>query len=238
MWFRASRNGLPLVEEAESSTVSCESFRSSIARRVDEILVKRLFDIVAALAMIALSAPLLLGAALIIVLFSGRPVFFRHQRVGRWGQSFHCLKFRTMVPGAEEWLSEDEQLLAEHRKNGFKLPLGKDPRVTKVGHFLRRTQLDELPQLWNVVVGDMSLVGPRPLVEEELFWFDGGSAEQLLSVRPGIFGPWTALGRRRPGYPERADVDLGYVGRVSLLGDLGLLLAHIPVLLQGQSDES
>ena len=199
---------------------------------------KRLFDIIAALALIALSAPLFLGIALLIVVLSGRPVLFRHRRVGRAGQPFSCLKFRTMVIGAEDWLSEDERLLAEHRKNGFKLPLAQDPRVTSVGRFLRRTQLDELPQLWNVITGDMSLVGPRPLVEEELGWFEGDTAHQLLTVRPGIFGPWTALGRRRPGYPERAEVDLSYVGRASLIGDLGLILAHVPVLLQGQSDDS
>ncbi len=199
---------------------------------------KRLFDILASLALIALSAPLFLGIALTNAVLSGRPVFFRHRRVGRGGKTFQCLKFRTMVIGAEDWLSENEQLMAEHRMNGFKLPLARDPRVTNVGRFLRRTQLDELPQLWNVIAGDMSLVGPRPLVEEELGWFEGDAAKRLLSVRPGILGPWTALGRRRPGYPERADVDLSYVGKTSLLRDVGLILAHVPVLLQGQSDES
>ena len=197
---------------------------------------KRVFDIVLAVALGLIAAPLIIGVAVAILVFSRGPVLFRHRRMGRGGRSFDCLKFRTMVVDAEEWLARDEGLRAEHRNGGFKLPLERDPRVTAVGRIIRRAQLDELPQLWNVLVGDMSLVGPRPLVEEELCWYPGDAETRLLSVRPGILGPWTAMGRRRPGYPERAEIDLGYASGSSLSRDLALIVAHFPVLLQGQAE--
>ncbi len=141
-----------------------------------------------------------------------------------------------MVEDAEEWLEQDPELKARHRKEGFKLPRCEDPRVTAAGRFLRYSHLDELPQLLNVIRGDMSLVGPRPVVEEELAHY-GDRAGELLSVRPGIFGPWTALGKRRPGYPERAEVELTYPRAApGLMGDLKLLVRNIPVLLQGQDE--
>ena len=143
-----------------------------------------------------------------------------------------------MIVGAEEWLSRDEKLSVRHREQGFKLPVCEDPRITSIGRILRRSQLDELPQLWNVLMGEMSLVGPRPLVAEELCWFNTEDTKQLLSVRPGIFGPWTAQGRRRPSYPSRAELDLSYVKEgSSVLKDAALLLRHVPVVLRGQSEE-
>jgi lipopolysaccharide/colanic/teichoic acid biosynthesis glycosyltransferase len=198
---------------------------------------KRSFDIFGAAIVLLVTAPLLAAISVAVLLSSGRPVLFRHRRVGKEGRAFLCLKFRTMVVDAETWLSRDDALSARHRAAGFKLPVREDPRVTPVGRLLRRTQLDELPQLWNVVVGEMSLVGPRPLVSEELVWFDEDEQRRLLSVRPGIFGPWTARGRGRPGYPERAKLDLSYVSRAGLKEDLRLLAAHVPVLLSGQSDD-
>ena len=188
--------------------------------------------------MLLVTAPLFAGIAVAVLVSSGRPIFFLHQRVGRHGRAFRCLKFRTMVVDAELWLSRDDALGARHRAAGFKLPLREDPRVTPIGRFLRRTQLDELPQVWNVLVGQMSLVGPRPLVSEELAWFDDADRQRLLSVRPGIFGPWTARGRGRPGYPERAKLDLSYVDRVGLKEDLRLLVAHLPVVFRGQADDA
>ena len=197
---------------------------------------KRLLDLFLASVLLLLGAPLFLACALAVRLTSRGPVLFGHERCGRGRTSFRCLKFRTMVIDAEAWLDRDPQLKAHHRNNGFKLKRREDPRVTSVGHFLRFTHLDELPQLVNVVRGDMSLVGPRPVVAEELIRY-GPRAEDLLRVRPGIFGPWTAQGRTRPSYPERIDVELAYVDDHSVVGDLKLLLRNVPVLLTGQEEE-
>ena len=199
---------------------------------------KRFFDIIGSSTLLLATAPLMAVIAVGVRLSSGAPVFFRHARIGRAGRGFECLKFRTMVVGAEEWLVRDEALAKQHREEGFKLSLRHDPRVTSIGRLLRRTQLDELPQFWNVLVGDMSLVGLRPLVSDELEWFTEEECDRLLSVRPGIFGPWTAKGRRRPGYPERAQLDLSYTECAGLARDVQLLLAHLPVLLRGQGDDT
>lgn len=211
-----------------------QSFRGVLGIRV----VKRFFDIFGSCVCLVATAPLVAVIAVAVWLSSGAPIFFRHGRIGREGRRFECLKFRTMVVGAEEWLERDETLAKQHREEGFKLPLRDDPRITSIGRFLRRTQLDELPQFWNVLVGEMSLVGPRPLVLEELEWFTEEERELLLSVRPGIFGPWTAKGRDRPGYPERAQLDLSYTRRTGPARDARLLLAHLPVVLRGQGDDT
>lgn len=163
-------------------------------------------------------------------------MLFRQLRMGEDGFPFVMLKFRTMVVDAEDRLNSDEGLQARYRENGFKVPRGEDPRITPVGHFLRFTHLDELPQLWNVLRGDLSLVGPRPITLEELEKHPEGS-ELFLSMRPGIFGVWTALGRRRPPYPERRTVELRYLEKRSLAFDLGILLRSIPVLLRGQGEQ-
>ena len=230
-----SRISLLLVDSRKGSRVSAVP---PVSYPVSDSSLKRLFDILGASVLLLVSSPLVVGIAVLIGVSTGLPIFFRHERVGRQGTVFHCLKFRTMVVDAEEWLSRDDGLNARHREAGYKLPLSEDPRVTSIGRLLRRSQLDELPQLWNVIVGDMSLVGPRPLVDEELSWYEGEARGKLLSVRPGIFGPWTALGRSRPGYPERAQLDLSYVDNTSVLHDLRLLSAHVPVVLRGQSDDT
>ena len=183
-------------------------------------------------------SPVLLAIAIMVGLSSRGPILFRHERVGRSGRRFHCLKFRTMVVDAEHVLKQDPILKARHRDMGYKLPLEMDPRITRFGKLLRRSQLDELPQLINVVLGHMSLVGPRPVVAEELSNFAQEQQACMLRVRPGIFGYWTVLGRDRPNYPERATIESGYVGSSSLVGDLHLLLLHIPVLLRGQGSDT
>ena len=197
---------------------------------------KRAFDIAAAAVLLLAASPLLLALALLVKVTSPGPAFFGHGRIGREGKPFRCWKFRTMVADAEAWLERHPELRRKHRANGFKLRAHEDPRITSPGRLLRYTHLDELPQLVNVLKGDMSMVGPRPIVEEELAWY-GKHAEELLSVRPGIFGPWTAGGKARAEYPARVDVELAYVRRHSLLGDLGILLRNVPVLLTGQVEE-
>ena len=201
-------------------------------------MIKRVFDVAVSGGIILILSPVLLTISAIVGLSSGGPILFRHQRVGRLGQTFYCLKFRTMVADAEGWLERDESLRTRHRDLGYKLPVDQDPRITAFGKLLRRSQLDELPQLFNVVLGHMSLVGPRPVVAEELSNFDCEQQTQMLRVRPGIFGPWTVLGRDRPNYPERAAIECRYVGVSSFVGDLSLLLRHVPVLLRGQRDDA
>jgi len=196
---------------------------------------KRAFDILAASVMLALALPLCLFIAVAIMLTSKGSVFFTQSRWGRNGVLFRCLKFRTMVTNAESWLLEDHALRKMHRVNGFKLGLDQDPRITLVGQILRTTYLDELPQLINVIRGDMSLVGPRPIVELELDWY-GDQKTEYLSVRPGVFGEWTAQGRRRADYPDRTLVELSYVREATLLRDIIVLSRHLPVLVFGLAE--
>jgi exopolysaccharide production protein ExoY len=166
---------------------------------------------------------------------AGRPVLFGHRRLGQGGRVFRCWKLRTMRVDAEKVLRLRPELKRLHRQNGFKLPASRDPRIVPGGRWLRKTHLDELPQLFNVLLGDMSLVGPRPIVPEELELF-GRDAKTLLSVRPGIFGAWTSLGRRRPPYPERARVEVEWVRRRSARGDALILLRSVGVVLRGQRE--
>ncbi len=201
-------------------------------------MTKRLFDILIATSSLVLLSPVVFLVALGVKLTSPGPVLFNHTRVGLGRKPFGCLKFRTMVKDAEEWLQRDTHLNSVYRENGFKVPTRADPRVTTFGQILRRTHLDELPQLINVIKGDLSIVGPRPIVSEELDCFPGSDVDRLLSVRPGIFGLWTAMGRDRVNYPERAHVELSYLDHRSVLLDLAILFRHVPVLLRGQPNES
>ena len=197
---------------------------------------KRFFDLGAASILLVLSVPLILLVSLLIKLTSTGPILFVQRRSGLQGRKLRLLKFRTMVQDAEEVLSHDRELNALYRSSDFKVPRDRDPRVTRVGHFLRYTHLDELPQLINVMTGGMSLVGPRPITPEELEVY-GNRIDELLSVRPGIFGIWTAQGKGRVSHPERADLELTYVRTRSFVGDLWILARNIPVLIWGQTDD-
>ncbi|MEX1184839.1 MAG: sugar transferase [Gemmatimonadota bacterium] len=199
--------------------------------------VKRLLDAVVAALLLAVLAPLILLLATAVLLTSGRPVFFGHRRLGRGGVPFRCWKLRTMQEDAELVLAASPALHESYIANGYKLPVAEDPRVTQLGAFLRRTYLDELPQLFNVIQGSMSLVGPRPIVEAEAGNYGEHSAE-LLHVRPGLIGAWTSRGHARPPYPERAQIELEYVRGRSLRRDAHLLLLALPVILRGQPEDS
>lgn len=206
-----------VVWEGDAPLVQLAAHR----RTALQSLLKRVGDIVISATLLIALAPIFAVIALAIAFESRGPVFFRHWRVGRNRIGFHCLKFRTMQLDAEERLRRDPTLWATYRENGFRIPDDEDPRVTRLGRLLRRTSLDELPQLINVLRGDMSLIGPRPIVHEELEHY-AGSERLLLSVRPGITGLWAVSGRHRLAYPERAAVELGYVRTWSLLGDIGI----------------
>jgi exopolysaccharide production protein ExoY len=190
---------------------------------------KRTIDIVVAVIGILICAPLMaLLAAAIRLESPGSPVF-RHERIGYRGQRFLCLKLRTMRNDAEALLRSDPGMYEEYRRHHFKIPDDRDPRVTRLGRFLRKTSLDELPQLWNVLVGQMSLVGPRPVVEEELGLY-GEKQDVVLSVRPGITGAWAVNGRQRLGYPERCATELAYVRQWTVTGDLRILARTAAIL--------
>lgn len=193
---------------------------------------KRLFDLSAASLGLLAAAPLFLGIACLVAI-DGGPIFFGHWRVGRNGLSFPCYKFRTMMPGAElclaEYLELHPQAAAEWRE-GHKLSA--DPRITGIGRFLRRTSLDELPQLWNVVRGDMSLVGPRPVTEAEIAAHYGAFAPLYMAVRPGITGLWQITGRNALSYEARVEIDAHYVMVRSFLTDLVILARTIAVVFR------
>ncbi len=187
---------------------------------------KRILDFVGSTVLLVMLIPLLVVVAAIIRLDSKGPVLFAHRRLGRNGHHFDCLKFRTMEVDAEHRVFQDETLRHHYVSNHFKIPTQLDPRITRVGRFLRQSSLDELPQLWNVFMGDMSLVGPRPIVSLEATHY-GDQLAMLLSVRPGITGLWAVEGRSELGYPERTDVELNYVRTRTLTTDL-VILAKTP----------
>lgn len=185
--------------------------------------VKRLIDVIGASILLILLSPVFLIVSILVAL-DGGPVFYRHTRIGRHGVPFGCLKFRTMILGADHCLNEYlsyHPLAGEEWEREQKLTF--DPRITAIGRFLRRTSLDELPQLVNVLYGDMSLVGPRPVTQGELRHYGNASAE-YLSVRPGITGLWQISGRNDVSYAQRVALDQTYVSTLSVWRDLVILL--------------
>lgn len=202
---------------------------------VRSYLGKRAFDIASALIMCVLFAPLAVCVALLVWQQSGRPVVFRHRRVGWGGQAFEVYKFRSMVGDADvrlcELLASDAEAAQEWQQTH---KLKKDPRVTQIGYFLRKTSLDELPQLINVLKGEMSLVGPRPIVEAELEKY-GASLPYYLAVKPGITGLWQTSGRNDVSYEQRVALDVKYACEQSLLGDFAIALKTAKVLTLDRS---
>ncbi len=193
---------------------------------------KRILDVVLASALLVLAAPLLLLVAAAVKMNMGGKVIYRHRRVGYGGQQFDCLKFRTMVANGdqvlERHLKESPAAAEEWRRNR---KLAKDPRITRLGHILRKTSLDELPQLFNILLGDMSCVGPRPVVSEELKLY-GARANDYLLARPGITGAWQVSGRSSIGYAERVQLDSDYVNRWSIGTDLVILCRTVPAVFR------
>ena len=181
---------------------------------------KRAVDVTIALMLLLISSPLLLVIALLVKATSKGPVFFAHRRLGHNGRVFACLKFRTMIADAEERLKRDPELRRQFEE---KFKLEDDPRITPLGNFLRRTSLDELPQLFHVLTGEMSLVGPRPIVESELNKYSI-YAHKLLTVKPGLSGLWQVCGRSHTTYPQRVMMDMHYIDHRSLKLDARLLL--------------
>lgn len=181
---------------------------------------KRGLDIVFSLTLLSLTLPLFVVIAVLIKMTSRGPVFFAHRRLGRYGKEFGCLKFRTMVADAEDRLQQDAHLQQKFEES-FKLK--DDPRITRIGMLLRKTSLDELPQLLHVLRGEMSLIGPRPIVERELGKYSI-YGNKLLSLKPGLSGMWQVCGRSDTTYPQRVMMDMHYIDHRCLSLDLRLLL--------------
>jgi len=202
---------------------------SSIALNGD--FAKRLFDVLFSLFILIIFSPLYLVLAGLIAISSPGPIFYVQQRVGKNYQRFDCIKFRTMVDKADEMLQSmiaDCPEMRQEFEDNFKLK--DDPRVTWIGKFLRITSLDEFPQFFNVLKGDMSVVGPRPLIPEELPKY-GKSIDTVLKIRPGITGLWQVSGRNDIPYPQRIKIDVYYVNRRNAWLDLWVIFKTIGVII-------
>ncbi len=200
---------------------------------VKHIPIKRGFDILFSFLCLSIGAPVYLIIAFFIFVTSPGKVIYSHERIGRGGKPFRCYKFRSMYANADQRLkyilAATPQLKEEWEKN-YKLK--KDPRITPFGAFLRKTSLDEIPQFWNVLKGDLSVVGPRPVVKDELNKYYQIKAYKILSIRPGLTGIWQVSGRSNiQSYDTRIQMDEFYVDHHSFLLDMKLIAKTIPAML-------
>ena len=195
-----------------------------------QMAIKRLFDIVSSAVALWLLLPLLVGVALLIKLTSRGPVFFKQTRVGLHGKPFNMLKFRSMVVNAEELKAKLE---AQNEQTGPVFKMKNDPRITGIGRFIRKYSIDELPQLINVLRGDMSVVGPRPPLPTEVAKYEPWQRRRL-SVRPGLTCIWQVSGRNQISFEEWMYLDMQYIDHWSLKNDLNLILKTVPVVLTGR----
>ena len=192
-------------------------------------VIKRILNLLCSFVGVIVLSPFFLIISLLIKVTSKGPVFFVHERVGLNGRKFKLIKFRTMVNNAEEMIASFSPEQKKEWEENYKLK--DDPRITKIGKFLRRTSLDELPQLINILKGDMSIVGPRPVVDEELNWY-GDKKDKLLSVKPGLTGWWAVNGRSNVPYPERCDLELYYVDHISFALDAIIILKTLGAIIK------
>ena len=201
------------------------------ARRAPSDFLKRAMDLCIAIPMAIFLVPAFIALAIIVYLDDPGPILFRHRRRGAGGKHFECVKFRTMVRNADRRLQEvldaDPALRREWEANH---KLKDDPRLTGVGGVLRRYSLDELPQLWNIIRGEMSIVGPRPIVDDEVRRY-GDDIEYYNMVRPGVIGLWQISGRSDTTYAERVEMDVEYAQRRNIFLDIGILISSIPAIL-------
>jgi len=190
-------------------------------------ILKRCFDLICSVIAVICLIPLYLIIAIIVKADSDGSVIFAHQRLGKYGKKIKVYKYRTMVPDAEHILINMPQETKIKFEKKFKIE--NDPRITRLGRFLRETSLDELPQLINIIKGEMSIVGPRPIIEKELEKY-GKSGEKLLSVKPGLTGYWQVNGRSDISYEERVKLDMYYIDKRNLYMDILIILKTIKVV--------
>ncbi|MEG9295984.1 sugar transferase [Mangrovibacillus sp. Mu-81] len=215
----------------ESYQTSSEYFVSQEDKSFIYSFLKRTIDIIGAVVGLIMVLPLFVLISILYIAGESKgPVIFKQSRVGKNGEEFKIYKFRSMVLNAEEKLKSNRQLYQKYLENNYKLEPNEDPRITNLGRFLRKTSLDEIPQLLNVLKGEMSLVGPRPVVTVELEEYED-KVNQFLAVKPGITGFWQVSGRSNVGYPERVDLELYYVYNQSLLMDLKIIFFTILIVI-------
>ena len=190
---------------------------------------KRAIDIILSFIGLIVLSPIFLIVAIAIKLDSKGPVFFKHNRLGKNGKTIKIYKFRTMCDHAEDMIKDFNEEQKREFKENYKLT--NDPRITKVGNFLRRTSLDELPQMLNILKGDLSIIGPRPIIEEEIEKY-GPNKAKFLSVKPGLTGYWQANGRSNTSYEDRIKMELYYVDNMSFLLDIKIFFKTILVVLK------
>lgn len=217
------------TENIETTSLRTQSdVKTKISKKV-YIKIKRVIDVILASVALILLSPLFAIIAIAIKIDSKGPVFFAHKRIGKNGKIIKLYKFRSMVINAEELIkSFTPEQMREYKEN-YKLT--NDPRITKVGKFLRKTSLDELPQLINIINGDLSIIGPRPLVADELEKY-GVNKDKFLSVTPGLTGYWAANGRSNTTYEQRMEMELYYIDNLSLKMDIKVFFKTILSVLK------
>ncbi len=195
------------------------------------LFLKKVLDIFSGLLALILISPIFVLIIILIKFSSMGPIFFLHKRIRKGGKTFYCIKFRTMHPEADDILknilSRDEEIRIEYHETQ---KIKNDPRITTIGKLLRKTSLDEVPQLINVIKGEMSIVGPRPIIEEEKIRY-GDSMSNVFSVNPGITGLWQVSGRNNLTYKRRVELDNLYVNNMNFLMDLRIMIRTIGVIL-------
>ena len=217
------------TENIETTSLRTQSdVKTKISKKV-YIKIKRVIDVILASVALILLSPLFAIIAIAIKIDSKGPVFFAHKRIGKNGKIIKLYKFRSMVINAEELIkSFTPEQMREYKEN-YKLT--NDPRITKVGKFLRKTSLDELPQLINIINGDLSIIGPRPVVADELEKY-GVNKDKFLSVTPGLTGYWAANGRSNTTYEQRMEMELYYIDNLSLKMDIKVFFKTILLVLK------
>lgn len=217
------------IENIAILKIPTKSYRKRLERPETYKFVKRFFDIVlASIGMIVLS-PIFLIISLAIKLESKGPIFFKHTRIGKDGKIIKIYKFRSMVNNAEDMIKEFTPEQMKRYRENYKLT--NDPRITKVGKFLRKTSLDELPQLINIIKGDLSIIGPRPVVSDELKKY-GTNTRKFLSVTPGLTGYWAANGRSCTSYEQRMQMELFYIDNLSWKMDIKVFFKTIEAVIK------
>jgi exopolysaccharide production protein ExoY len=227
--------GMRLTDEARhAETAAFPSTNINLSREAAGTPCKRLFDIVIASALLAACSPVLILFGLAVRSQDGGKALFSQSRYGLNGETFSCHKIRSMVPDAKDRLDALLAANAEARSEWAETQkLTNDPRITPLGLFVRKTSIDELPQLWNVIRGDMSLVGPRPIVDSEIVKY-GDNFRHYMSVRPGLTGLWQVKGRSDTTYAERVALDVEYVRTRSFWGDVKIMLLTLPAVLRAR----
>jgi len=215
-----------------SSVSDLANFEKALNCEIRHIPVKRAFDLFFSFLCLTLGLPIFILIGLSVFLSSRGSIIYFHERVGRGGKTFKCYKFRTMYQDADQRLKvllSNDLKCKQEWESCFKLK--NDPRITYIGSFLRKTSLDELPQFWNVLKGDLSVVGPRPVIKEEIKKYYGIKAYKILSIRPGLTGPWQVSGRSDCSYEDRIRLDESYLDNHSFSRDLKLIAKTIPAML-------